>query len=75
MYIELDSCPEWELTNCITQGHWTAALAETFAPFPGSAPTHLHFYCTKAQAKAIWHTMKHMVPNTISTVSFKETSQ
>ena len=61
---------DWWLTNCISRGHWTAAAFEAFAPAENTAPTHLHYYGPIETARNVWHEVKHLVPDTIETISF-----
>lgn len=62
-------CPDWPLLTCITPGHWTEAVAETFGH--DNKPTHIHFYLCPEEARAFYKLLRHLIPPTITTVSFK----
>jgi hypothetical protein len=63
-------CDDWWLTSCISRGHWTGAKWEAFASSEGVPPTHLHYYGPIEVARQDWHEVKHLVPDTIKTISF-----
>jgi hypothetical protein len=73
MYQTLEKCPEFELVKCIHKGNWTHAIAEVFMDTDNgvTVPTHLHFYVTREKARKEWSGIKHLIPTTIQTVSFK----
>lgn len=68
MWTTLKDCPDWPLLTCITPTHWTQAVAETFGVL--NKPTHIHFYCCPEEARAWWNDLKHLIPPTITSVSF-----
>lgn len=67
----LQECPEWPLSNCISQGHWTQADAETFENPETGVVEHLHFYKSQEDARKIWDSIKSLIPETIKSVSFQ----
>lgn len=72
-YEILDYCPKnLSLTKRIDTGHWSSAPAELFSRSEGSPPNHIHFQMSRADAYTIWHNIKHLVPDSIETVSFRK---
>ena len=64
---ELDEL-DLPLHDVITNTHWTSPIAETFGM---EKPTHLHFYVGYDEARKIWNEIKHLVPDTVVSVSFQ----
>ena len=67
----LPDCPEYWLHTCIHQGNWTSADVELFGPEEYGETTHIHFYTTIEAARKLWPSIKHLVPSTVTTVSFR----
>lgn len=68
-----EHCDDMLLYSTLSAGHWTNAAAETFSPIDSPVPTHLHFYTTpNAAREKVWKHIKHLVPSTITTVSFSK---
>ena len=72
-YVVLSECPEWPLVHGYSKGGgWTNCIVELFAETFDSPPTHIHFYATRERAREIWVELKHKLPTTLKTVSFRE---
>ena len=69
MFTEIHNDFDLPLHNVIHNTHWTSPIAETFGSTDVS--THLHFYCDKETARDVYASIKHLIPSTILTVSFK----
>ena len=65
---ELDEL-DLQLHDIIHQGSWTNPIAETFGQ---SNATHLHFYLPIVEARKAWNDIKHLVPDTVVSLSFDD---
>jgi hypothetical protein len=76
--VQLETCPDWPLVGVISKGNWTNSIAEFFAESENSAPSHIHFYCTKEHARSLWSGFAPNIQAKIKackTVSFKMTKE
>lgn len=71
MFTVLDDCPDWPMNRVISAGHWTQGIAETFSDPQTGEATHLHFYCSREKARALWREIRHLIEkDPVKSVSF-----
>lgn len=75
--VDLKILANMPCVNCITQGHWTRAVAEIFTSDPTEVdcqfvgePTHVHFYLSQDEARELLPEISHLIPDGVKTCTF-----